>query len=96
MKVFKHNYFERFILVLIILSSIKLAIDSYIADRPEHDVVSIISLYFDYAFTIMFTLEAMIKVVALGFIFDKGSYLRESWNVLDFFIVVTTLLDISV
>jgi len=27
---------------------------------------------------------------------DKNSYLRETWNILDFFIVVTSLLDITV
>ena len=25
---------------------------------------------------------------------DKGSYLRESWNCLDFFIVITSLIDL--
>lgn len=33
-----------------------------------------------------------IKIIALGFIFNKGSYLRDPWNILDFFIVVTSLL----
>lgn len=96
MRLFKHTYFERFILFLIITSSIKLAVDSYTSEYPEDSIVSKVSLYFDYTFTALFTLEALIKVIALGFIFEKGSYLRESWNILDFFIVVTTLLDISV
>ena len=26
-------------------------------------------------------------VVSLGFIFNKGSYLRDSWNILDFVII---------
>lgn len=33
-----------------------------------------------------------IKILALGFLFNKGSYLRDPWNILDFFIVVTSLL----
>lgn len=33
-----------------------------------------------------------IKILALGFLFNKGSYLRDAWNILDFFIVVTSLL----
>ena len=28
----------------------------------------------------------------MGFLFNKGSYLRDIWNALDFFIVVTSLL----
>ena len=33
------------------------------------------------------------KSIAYGFILDKNSYLRENWSVLDFFIVVISLLD---
>jgi hypothetical protein len=39
--------------------------------------------------------EAIIKTIAYGFIMDKNSYLRETWNVLDFFIVVTSMLDLA-
>jgi hypothetical protein len=31
----------------------------------------------------------------LGFFMDDGSYLRESWNQLDFFIVLTSIIDAS-
>ena len=37
----------------------------------------------------MFCLEAGIKVVALGFVFHKGSYLRNGWNVMDFIVVLS-------
>jgi hypothetical protein len=46
-------------------------------------------------FTIFFAFEAFVKGVGMGFIMDKGSYLRESWNQLDFFIVVTSIIDAS-
>jgi len=36
-----------------------------------------------------------VKSVALGLVLDKGSYLRESWNVLDFFIVCSSLVDLA-
>jgi hypothetical protein len=35
------------------------------------------------------------KLIAIGFIMDEGSYLRESWNQLDFFIVNSSILDMS-
>ena len=41
----------------------------------------------------MFNLECILKVIALGFAMDDGSYLRDSWNKLDFFIVVTANID---
>lgn len=33
------------------------------------------------------------KVVAMGLFMDNGSYLRESWNQLDFFIVCSSIVD---
>lgn len=44
-------------------------------------------------FTVIFTLECVIKIIAYGFIMHKKSYLRDSWNVIDFFVVVTGLLE---
>jgi len=31
-------------------------------------------------FTYFFTLEALLKATAYGFIIDENSYLRESWS----------------
>lgn len=36
------------------------------------------------------------KIFAFGFLFNKGAYLRDLWNVLDFVIVVTSLLPLIV
>ena len=40
-------------------------------------------------FTLAFTVEMILKVVALGFLIDSGTYLRNGWNLLDFVIVIT-------
>ena len=37
----------------------------------------------------IFSVEALLKIVALGFVMNKGSYLRSVWNNLDFIVVVT-------
>ena len=44
-------------------------------------------------FTYLFMLEFVVKLIALGLIMDDGSYLRESWNQLDFFIVMSSIID---
>ena len=49
----------------------------------------------DLFFTISFSMESLIKSVALGFALERGSYLTESWNQLDFFIIVTSLLGLA-
>lgn len=50
----------------------------------------------DLIFTIAFTLEALLKALAFGFVMDNNSYLRDSWSQLDFFIVLSSLIDASV
>ncbi|MEQ2168993.1 hypothetical protein GOODEAATRI_020411, partial [Goodea atripinnis] len=37
----------------------------------------------------IFCFETGIKIIALGFAFHKGSYLRNGWNVMDFVVVLT-------
>lgn len=43
----------------------------------------------------MFCFEAGIKIIALGFVFHKGSYLRNGWNVMDFIVVLSGWVDLS-
>ena len=39
--------------------------------------------------------EMLVKIISLGFAMDKGSYLRDRWNILDFCIVFSSLIDMS-
>lgn len=51
-----------------------------------------VTYYFDIIFTIMFIIEAFIKIIALGFLFNgKESYIRNPWNILDFTVVLTSV-----
>lgn len=48
---------------------------------------------FDYVMTSIFTLEVILKVIAFGFIAcGSKSYLRNTWNILDFTIVTFCLI----
>ncbi len=49
----------------------------------------------DMIFQIFFTIEMLLKVFAFGFMMDENSYLQESWSQMDFFIVMTGLVDTS-
>jgi len=45
--------------------------------------------------TTSFTIELVLKVITYGFYFaGDTSYIRDTWNLLDFFIVVCALLGI--
>ena len=52
-------------------------------------------LYSDLVITIIFTFEMVLKIIALGFAFHKHAYLRNGWNVLDFCIVLVSLIALA-
>ena len=37
----------------------------------------------------IFSVEALLKIVALGFILNEKAYIKSIWNSLDFVVVVT-------
>ncbi|XP_021232887.1 voltage-dependent L-type calcium channel subunit alpha-1S isoform X1 [Numida meleagris] len=86
--------FEIIILLTIFANCIALAI--YLP-MPEDDTnVANSSLEkFEYAFLIFFAIEAMLKIIAYGFLFHTDAYLRNGWNVLDFSIVSLGLVTMT-
>ena len=44
----------------------------------------------------LFIAESVIKIISIGFIMDFGSYLRDSFNCLDFLIIIFSILNMSV
>ena len=50
----------------------------------------------ELAFTIAFTVEALVKIIGLGLVAEPTSYFRSAWNILDFVIVVEGILSMSV
>lgn len=70
--------FDNTVLFLIFISSILLALDNPLED-PQGTKYLVLSV-FDDILTMMFLVEFLLKVVALGFVLHKGSYLRDSWS----------------
>ncbi|KAJ4925952.1 hypothetical protein JOQ06_008137, partial [Pogonophryne albipinna] len=79
------------ILATIIANCIVLALEQHL---PEHDKTPMSERLDDTEpyFIGIFCFEAAIKIIALGFAFHKGSYLRNGWNVMDFVVVLTGIL----
>ena len=45
--------------------------------------------------TVIFTIECAINIIVVGFLFNGSkSYLKDSWNVLDFIVVLFSLVSI--
>lgn len=78
---------------MIFISCLNLVVETYTEGKIEEDI-STGFMYFDYFLTAIFSIEAILKIVAKGFILDKGSYLKDVGNRIDFFIVIESLLDI--
>ena len=50
----------------------------------------------DTAMTAIFILEALLKIISFGFLFNgRNSYLRQSWNQLDLLIIMFSLLSLT-
>ncbi|XP_068264417.1 sodium channel protein type 2 subunit alpha-like isoform X2 [Nyctibius grandis] len=87
-KIVEHNWFETFIVFMILLSSGTLAFeDIYIEQRKT---IKIMLEYADKIFTYIFILEMVLKWVAYGF----QTYFTNAWCWLDFLIVDVSLVSL--
>uniref|UniRef100_A0A3P9KUF1 Calcium voltage-gated channel subunit alpha1 E n=1 Tax=Oryzias latipes TaxID=8090 RepID=A0A3P9KUF1_ORYLA len=82
--------FEYMILTTIIANCIVLALEQHLPGEDKTPMSKKLEKTEPY-FIGMFCLEAGIKIIALGFVFHKGSYLRNGWNVMDFIVVLSIL-----
>ncbi|XP_059331599.1 sodium channel protein type 2 subunit alpha-like isoform X9 [Ammospiza nelsoni] len=84
----EHNWFESFIVFMILLSSGALAFeDIYIEQRKT---IKVLLDYADKIFTYIFILEMVLKWVAYGF----QTYFTNAWCWLDFLIVDVSLVSL--
>ena len=68
-----------FILVLIFINTVILAIQgpNNDLDARTHELFNL----FDLVVTVVFTVEMMLRIIALGFVRGPRTYLKDSWNV---------------
>jgi len=79
--------FEYFILVTIFANCVALGIYTPYPESDSNDINSALE-HVEYVFLIVFTVEAIMKIIAYGFVLHPGAYLHNGWNILDFIIVV--------
>lgn len=90
------KWFDRFITVVILLNSVMLAMLDYKDRIYGPTYVSDINAkleYVDLAFTAIFIFECVTKILGMGFVVHKNSYMRDGWNWLDFFVVCVSLVN---
>ena len=84
---------------MIVLSSIRLVIGTYFDEESlpnTNPTLSQIFIYLDYIFNFLFLFESLVKIIRNGFFVASTSYLRDSWSILDFIIVTSSIVDMAV
>jgi len=89
-KLAKSPKFDFFITIILIGSTLHQIMDTFLTTDEENFVFDVIDLIISF----IYFFEISIKVIALGFVSDQGSYLSYNWNKLDFFVIVITFIDV--
>ena len=84
-KLVRSNPFDYFIMGTIMLNVVQMAL-GYEGQPASVDLFLQLT---NYIFTAIFICEAVLKLIAYGF-----SYFKTMWNKFDFFIVITSIIDI--
>eukprot|EP00756_Hemistasia_phaeocysticola_P045977 Hpha_TRINITY_DN19737_c0_g1::TRINITY_DN19737_c0_g1_i1::g.21671::m.21671 len=87
---FLHPAFANIVLALILLNSLQMLLVA--AAVPVFVKAEFIS---DLIFTVLFTLEIVVKVFACGLFAHPRAYFRKSWNVFDFLVVAVSWVSIA-
>ena len=78
----KSGIFETLCILVILSNSVII----FISDPRKKGNASDIT---DNYFLFFYTIECILKIFAFGFVMHDDSYLRDSWNILDFVIILT-------
>ena len=82
-----------FILIIILVNTVFIIAKAVDSDQNNSTLIyNAIDEYFLYFYTV----EMFIKIFSLGFILNNDSYLRDSWNALDFFIIISGWISIFI
>ncbi len=85
------SWFEKFITLVILFNCIIMALENPSADCANNlhcDSTQRLAFTCEYIFIAIFSSEALLKIIGMGFLFGPKTYLRDGWNVLDFFVVL--------
>ena len=106
-RLIEYWWFEHFITLCIILNSVSMSFLNYQSDNSNkfenkgawfsikyqtsgNRIISIV----DNVIGIVYIIEAIIRIFALGFIDGQNTYLRSFWNIFDFIILISSLAEI--
>lgn len=88
-------WFERISMFIILINCITLGMYQPCEDNPCVSTKCIVLKYVDHLIYSFFVIEMTIKIIAMGF-WGENTYMAETWNRLDFFIVVAGTLEYAI
>ncbi|XP_041373843.1 sodium channel protein 1 brain-like [Gigantopelta aegis] len=80
-----NQFFDYFIILTILTNCVFLAMPNMMFTEMS-----------EYVFLAIYTLEMCVKVTARGFFLDHYTYLRDPWNWLDFIVIVSAFLTLTI
>lgn len=81
----QHSYFEAFISIVILCNCVQLILSD--PKSSSNGVLEIVEIFFLFIYIV----EMLLKMLGLGLFMRRSSYFRNSWNILDFCIVVASV-----
>ncbi|XP_067610130.1 sodium channel protein type 11 subunit alpha isoform X3 [Pseudorca crassidens] len=84
-----HSLFSMFIICTVIINCV------FMAMTRGKDSINIDTESAEYVFTGIYIFEALVKILARGFILDEFSFLRDPWNWLDSIVIATAFVSYS-
>merc|ERR1719481_1664565 len=91
-KITEAKWFEILILLTILGTCISLAVFTHFPNGDSNATNDFLE-EIEIIFTVIFTAECLMRIIALGFIAHPTAYLRNSWNILDFTIVMIGMIS---
>ena len=95
LRLIKSSRFEFTVLLFIIFNCGELVWETTLMQEETKAGQDIASRSLNIAFTVVFSVEALLRALAQGFALAEGSYLRDSWNLLDFTILLVSVVELN-
>lgn len=91
-KLVEQKWFDNVVLLFIALNCITLAMER--PNIPPYSTERLFLATSNYVFTVVFTTEMFIKVVACGMCYGPNAYFTSGWNIMDGSLVIISIVDL--
>lgn len=95
LRITKSSYFELAVMLVILFNCGELVWETTLVQEKTSTFEDVATRTLNIAFTLCFAVEALLRALAQGFALAEGSYLSDSWNILDFIILLVSVVELN-